>query len=630
LLFCCTAAWPTNAIFTFVNKGLTGSPIRFSSPTLVDLDGNPNTLEIVVGDESGTVYGFDSAGNSLWSFSIRNFPGFVGVQTACQSSPAVADLDNDGTKEVIVTLASRDELVPSKPGAIFMFHLDSAGKNPTIAGGFARQAIVVNPTTTPSGFFASPTVADLDGDGDLEIIAGSWDYTCYAFHHNGSLVWNLDYDLTNNQEYGFVTGDTIWTTPVVADIDNDGAKEVVYGADAHDFPWGHQIPFQSHNGGILIVLEALNGHLKHGPPEQNRFFVSSYHEEGFGWYYNAAGENHVPKDNPSEVLQSSPVVGDVDADGFLEIVHGTGQTYYNPSDDLHERVFCWNGENATLSWSREVEDEVFASPVLANVDSGPDLEVFVRNYKDSSPRLYGIKGSTGGLVPGFPVPIKAGNPRSIGAVVGDVDGDGEMEIILISYGRLHVFSASGVEESNFDNAPGAMFTSPAIGDIDGDGQCEMVLGTDTGIYIYRCNGKVGAIPWGQYRRDAYKSGVVPSYDSVPASVTLLANPVGGESVPVRVQFHNIGSSVWTPNSVELYNHTTGWPPEVISLPWNAAVANGQTLTLEFSLQVPRQRTPFTLIFQLRQLGGPFFGRTAIQDVVVNDLTTGAGHWQHYR
>ena len=84
------------------------------------------------------------------------------------------------------------------------------------AAGWSTNATFTLVKTAPTSNyvkFASPTLADLDGDGHLEILATSFDYTCYAFRSDGSLAWSLDYDPTNNNEPGFVSGDTIWTTP---------------------------------------------------------------------------------------------------------------------------------------------------------------------------------------------------------------------------------------------------------------------------------------------------------------------------------------------------------------------------------------------------------------------------------
>jgi len=559
-----SVAWSATASFTLIRTASTSSWVKFSSPVLVDLDGNPQTLEIVVGDESGNIYGFDSQANLMWTFSIRNYPGLSWVQTACQSSPAVADMDGDGAKEVAVTLASRDEYAASKPGAIFLFHLDATGRNPTFTGGFARLALDRNLDSIADGCFASPTVADLNGDGKLEVLAGSWDELLYAIKTDGGLVWNLNYDPTDPNEYGFKAGDTIWTTPAVADIDGNGTCEVVFGADAHLANPSVQIPFQSKAGGVLVVLDAPTGHLQFGPAPSGggKFFIESYAAEGGNPY----GENHIPVCNLSEVLQSSPVIADVDADGRYEIIHGTGQNVHWPTSGWHNGVYCWNGENATLKWATNVGAEVFACCAVANVDGDPDLEVFVRNFSETNPKLYGLKGSTGAVLPGFPVAIQPGNPRSIGAVIGDVEGDGQMEIILISYGRVHVFGANGVQESYFDGAPAAMFTSPAIGDIDHCGQCEMVVGTANGIAIYRCSGTVGTIPWGQYRRDALKSGVVPRFTPGPANLTLTgmnASPTAptqlqpGGSLVLGTYVENTGGTASGPFWLEFWGSRTG-------------------------------------------------------------------------
>lgn len=630
-------AWGTNATFTFVRKGLTTKGVLFSSPTLVDLDGNPLTLEIVVGDEGGNIYGFDSTAALMWTFSIRSFAGFETVQTPCQCSPAVADLDGDGRKEVVVSLAKRDSYnEPQYPGCIFMFRLDPTGRNPTATNGFARRTLCRNGDGVPDGVFASPTLSDLDGDGQLEILAGAWDELLYALRPNGSLAWNLNNDLTDDQEYGFKTGDTIWTTPAVADIDSDGVNEVVFGSDAHSLPdgspfWGHQIPYQMRNGGLLVVLHAPTGLLDWGAAGAGKFFIESYRPEGSGWYYNEFGENHIPRDNISEVLQSSPVIGDVDDDGKMEIIHGTGQTSFAPTDNLHNRIFCFNGDNATTCWVYDAGAEVYATPALVNVDNDPDVEVFVRQADPTSPKICGVKGSTGAAIAGYPVAITAGNYRSIGPVVGDVDGDGTQEIILVAYGMLHVFGADGVDESHFYDAPSLMFTSPAIGDIDSDGKCEMLVTTSEGIYLYRCNnGTAGVIPWGQYRRDARKSGVLPLFDSARGPITLLGDLVGGETAQLRVQFQNIGSAVWTSQTVELVNSSVGWSPATISLPPANRTPNAKVLDMTVTLKVPRQLGFHTLIFQLRQQNGDPFGVVLAQLFVVNQLAAPAQHWRLYR
>ncbi|MBD3190300.1 MAG: PQQ-binding-like beta-propeller repeat protein, partial [Candidatus Heimdallarchaeota archaeon] len=72
---------------------------------------------------------------------------------------------------------------------------------------------------TGSDVYSSPAVADLDGDGTLEVLVGSDDDTLYCLSHTGS------------EEWGYQTGDNVYSSPAVADLDGDGTHEVLVGSD---------------------------------------------------------------------------------------------------------------------------------------------------------------------------------------------------------------------------------------------------------------------------------------------------------------------------------------------------------------------------------------------------------------
>ncbi|MBK6376377.1 MAG: VCBS repeat-containing protein [Xanthomonadales bacterium] len=65
----------------------------YSSPTIADLDGN-GSPEIIFGTQAGRVVAVRSNGTLMWSRSTGSVP--------VQSKPAVADIDGDGQLEVIV------------------------------------------------------------------------------------------------------------------------------------------------------------------------------------------------------------------------------------------------------------------------------------------------------------------------------------------------------------------------------------------------------------------------------------------------------------------------------------------------------------------------------------------------
>ncbi|NOT55606.1 MAG: VCBS repeat-containing protein [Deltaproteobacteria bacterium] len=66
-----------------------------------------------------------------------------------------------------------------------------------------------------TGWYSSPAVADLDNDGKMEVLGGA--YTLFALNgENGTKQFSID-----------TAGDRVWPGVVTADIDNNGDVEIV-------------------------------------------------------------------------------------------------------------------------------------------------------------------------------------------------------------------------------------------------------------------------------------------------------------------------------------------------------------------------------------------------------------------
>jgi len=163
-----------------------------ASPAVGDLDGN-GQIELVVVTAIGTISRIDRHGTVVWQ---RRLPGLYSF-----SSPALGDLDEDGRLDIAVgsfTLAD----------AGFVTALDADGN---LLPGW--------PVETAGDPAASPALADLDGDGRLEVLIPDLAGILYAFRSDGHLVPGWPYDL---DAYSLAS-------PVVADLDGDGVLEVFAG-----------------------------------------------------------------------------------------------------------------------------------------------------------------------------------------------------------------------------------------------------------------------------------------------------------------------------------------------------------------------------------------------------------------
>jgi hypothetical protein len=153
---------------------LGGSPIAGSfvlsqAPALADLNGN-GKLEIVVPLRDGTIRAYRSDGELLWQYD------YAQGKRLFASEPVIGDVSGDGLLDIIFGTYSPDH---SANGAARLHGLDATGR--PLAG--FPLALTQEGNKEKQGLRAAPTLADLDGDCDVEILAGSWGGNLY--------VWDL-------------------------------------------------------------------------------------------------------------------------------------------------------------------------------------------------------------------------------------------------------------------------------------------------------------------------------------------------------------------------------------------------------------------------------------------------------
>ena len=512
------------ASLEYTKVTLPGERVLQSSVVAADFN-NDGYKELVVGGQDGMLHVAAYNGSSwstVWSRQTAVDFNAAGAPAACPnassstilSTAAIADLDGDGSLEIVVTTGG----IPASHyngGVIVYTHDSSSPWSFSMVPGWPqpRYDEIGNGSGMryPDGCWdsisVSPVVGDLDGDGDLEISVQSLNRRIYAWHHDATDVagWPIYRDSGDDLLRGGVS------SPAMGDIDGDGLPEVVLGTNSP--PWEDGGPAPDYS---KATVWAINGDSSNVP----------------GW----------PVETYNNIF-SSPALGDIDGDGALEVVIGSGSTVEGGNGRY---VYAWNGDGSAVSgWPKEAAGDMPAPPALGDLDGDGELEVVAgcgTEYGQTSTTcdlLYAWRGD-GTDVPGFPVHSPSngydpgwGNPYGLpySPVLADYDGDGSVEI-LVQNDRA--FGPTVVDKNGSTYADPnlrslrSVYNPSLVDDVDNDGDLEVILAgadivdnVESGgvIYIFEVNGdKSDARPWPMFHHDVELTGVHPLAPKPPALV----------------------------------------------------------------------------------------------------------------
>ena len=352
-----------------------------------------------------------------------------------------------------------------------------------LAAGAPRNFNTVINLETTSEDSANVSMGDLDGDSDLDLVLAKGRHTPL-----------LDRVLLNDGKGVFVasnlgpTADRTYTA-ALADLDGDGDLDVLTSNDSPD----KKLVYLNNGKGQFVVagtwgrpewstrnaaVADLNGDRRIDVIAANRPGPSYVCLNQGGGRFGAECIS-IPAESATSIVPA-----DFDKDGFIDLAV--------PSRDGGQSRIYFNDGKAGFARTASFGPSDAAARVGAAADFNGDgaVDLAVGDEKAASMVVYQNDGK-GRLTPGFRIADKAKTPYAIAA--GDLNRDGSPDIVLgYTSGPHSIFFNDGTgrqfTQTTIGDRQGAAYGF-AIGDINGDGFPDIALARSGAPNVLYLSGK---------------------------------------------------------------------------------------------------------------------------------------------
>jgi RHS repeat-associated protein len=401
------------------------------SPNADFVEGHTNNNIYCVAEPTAEIGQFEPVVKWHWSGS-----DYRSSYKQVMSIPVVAQLNDDNADGEVTS----DDI----PDVIFTAFSGGGYENPSMLRALSgADGSEIWPHADRWGnSLHGPAVADIDGDGLVEIVVGSGSYrgkkSLIAYENDGTVKWKIPVT-----QYG---------EPSIADLNNDGVVEILVANAVYD-PNGQRLwtSGSSVDRWSLAVDLDLDGDLE--------------------VFINGAAYD----DNGTLLWESIPsnraAVGNFDGDDYPEIVAHAGSGYVALLE--HDGQVKWGPVSIPGGGGGPV--------TIAEMDGDGEAEIGV-----AGARYYVVFEGDGTVK--WASPTRDVSSSVTGSSVFDFEGDGRAEILYADEHFFRIYDgATGDVLYELPNPSATLVEYPLVVDVDNDNHAEIVLISNN----YAFNGPTG-------------------------------------------------------------------------------------------------------------------------------------------
>jgi Bacterial Ig-like domain/Peptidase M10 serralysin C terminal/FG-GAP-like repeat/RTX calcium-binding nonapeptide repeat (4 copies)/Putative Ig domain/Bacterial Ig domain len=444
---------------------------------------------------------------------------FNGIDIGIYNKPTLADIDGDGDLDLLV-------------GEFFgtVNYYKNTGSE--IAPSYTAQTGTANPFNgIDIGYLSTPTLADIDGDGDLDLLVGEQDGTVKYYKNTGTAIAPSYTEQTGtaNPFNGIDIGDL--STPTFADIDGDGDLDLLVGE------YYGTLKYYKNTGSAIAPSYAVQTGT-----------ANPFDSIDIGDY-------------------SAPTLADIDGDGDLDLLvgasDGTLKYYKNTGSGIAPSYTVQTG---TANPFNGIDIGSYSTPTFADIDGDGDLDLLVGEY-DGTLKYYKNTGS--GIAPSYTVQTGTANPFNgidIGSTsaptFADIDGDGDLDLLVgAGDGTLKYYKNAGSAiapsytvqtgtANPFDGIDIGSYSKPTLADIDGDGDLDLLVGANDGTLNYYKNTGSALTVTISSDKTSFKAG-----ETATVTFTFSEVPTGFDNSDITISGGELGTVTVDPNDNKKYTAT---------------------------------------------------------------------------